>query len=177
MFNDEIKLQRNTSYDEDIDCLVYITKSEPREDRNEEHNHVQGNDLSERKTRNENNIGGRKKREAETLDTRQDAVEAGLDVTVDTRQFHKLIATEPLEMALVFCIMASLDARRKLPSLSYQTREFYRGPQLWDGDVCSAFLPKFFEIDTKNDTKDDSTQSNPRLFGPASITVNIDDRY
>ena len=46
--NNAIANFRSTSDDEDIDCLLDRVKEEPSDDRNESHNHVQGNDLADR---------------------------------------------------------------------------------------------------------------------------------
>ena len=185
--NDVITRNRTTSYDKNIDCLVVITKSKPKDNPDDNHNHLQENDVAEYKrrknTKYENN--GRKRREAETLVKQPDDLpiltesDSDSEMPIDTKEFHRLIATEALEMALVFCIMASLDARRKLPSLRYPTKEFYRGPQLWDGKVCSPFLPDFFESKEEGGKEEGrkegrSTSSKTRLFGPGSSTV---DRY
>ena len=113
----------------------------------------------------------RKSRGLETEFRETSAAEAGVTQTVKTNQFSKLVATQPLEMALVFCIMANLDARQRLPSLEYPTREYQKSNMTgWDGKDCSAFIPRFFQ-----DKGDTAIKPSPRgraatqkLFGPAS---------
>ena len=162
----------STSDDKDIDCLLDLTKEKPRDDPNERHNHIQANDLSELEADRvtPSTIIRRKRRATDIRQT--DANEARLVQTVSTNKFWKLIPTEPLEMALMFCIMANLDARRRLPSLKFPTREYYRGASIWNQTDCSSFFPKSFADKSECDVKKQEAKvSNSRLFGPASSPV------
>ena len=149
-----------TSNDKDIDCLVFITKAVHVRESSGDRNLQQDNLLTEIVADRYPNFeieGGRKRREVETQ-------------LVNTDRFDRLIPSEPLEMALSFCIMANLDARRRLPSLRFPKDEFYRGPQIWNGTDCSVFLPNF-EEDLEKPKQTNDKPATTKLFGPASSTV------
>ena len=158
--SERMKIAKATSDDENIDCLVEKSKSEPpreQDDIVEGRNHQQLNRLRENQARRASATSSGRRRRRAVEET----------AMVNTDAFHRLIPAQPLEMALVFCIMANLDKRARLPSLRYPKEEYYRGPLIWgngtDGQDCADFLPKFWEEESK--------ESNQRLFGPASSTV------
>ena len=91
--------------------------------------------------------------------------------------FSNFLPTTPSDNALVFCIMANLDARSKLNI----THGFHVTSKIWDNQTCSSFLPKLnyeesFEFvepdieDTEDTENSEDTQSSRRRFGGSSNT-------
>ena len=111
------------SNDKDIDCILFNRKSEDPQPGTEAFNRTLIAEMRTRKSLFRGQDRSREKREADDL-------------------LSNLLPTEPLDNALLFCIMANLDAgeNRRLPSNT--TGEFYVGAPIWENKTCSAFLPK-----------------------------------
>ena len=95
--------------------------------------------------------------------------------TLKQHYFSNFLPTTPSDLALMFCIMANLDARSKLNI----THGFHVISKIWDDKTCSSFLPKLnyeesFEIEPSTGTPRGSQRSAPsktRVSGPASATI------
>ena len=84
----------------------------------------------------------------------RDIVESDSDPSCDSSDFaggdqanaiKNFVPTEPMDIALMFCIMANLDARRRLPSP--EGFPFYADEPIWSKSLfktCDSFLPKIF---------------------------------
>ena len=153
------------SDDIDIDCILFNRMSDP-EDRN---NTFSLSLIPE--------IGQRRRK---SLFDRQDAPSE----TTTTHFFSNFLPTEPLDRALIFCIMANLDARKKLLSLK-NPGDFHTGDPIWSrNETCSSFLPKFdllefafsestfaSEEDTSSRSSSKRRTSNARSSGPSSAII------
>ena len=101
--------------------------------------------------------------------------------------FSNFLPTIPLDRALIFCIMANLDARSKLLSPN-KTGEFHTDDPIWSrNETCSSFLPKLewlesftstsilvSEGDTSSTSSSGSkrrTSSKNRSSGPSSAII------
>ena len=99
--------------------------------------------------------------------------------------FSNFFPSEPLDSALVFCIMANLDARdpRRLPGDT--PGEFYMNETIWGSETCAEFLPILdWKIEVKNPTNPKRSQrvafsgsqsqrriSHTRSSGPTSTII------
>ena len=99
--------------------------------------------------------------------------------------FSNFFPSEPLDSALVFCIMANLDARdpRRLPGDT--PGEFYMNDTIWGSETCAEFLPILdWKIEVKNPTNPKRSQrvafsgsqsqrriSHTRSSGPTSTII------
>ena len=88
--------------------------------------------------------------------------------------FSYLPTREPLDAALTFCIMANLDARKKLPSPN-KTGGFYTEKEIWGREEsCVKFLPNFFSKSSSSAANSDpsagrtSYKSITRVSGQTS---------
>ena len=62
---------------------------------------------------------------------------------------NNFVPKEPIDLALMFCIMAHLDSRRKLPSIDKTA--FYKGERVWRNTrfrTCRFILPRFDKVTT-----------------------------
>ena len=179
--NEDIQDGRGTSFDVNLDCLVHFTRAEAlqRDEDDREGNKVDVSILKEEAAlalppgRDEFHgqlLGRRNRRRRDKRDIKSRQQAAGPTETrlVDTDDFHKLVPSDPLGLATVFCIMANLDRRERLPDLEYPKDEFYRGIPIWDEEDCSEFLPIFFPEEVKDSS---SPKPAPKLFGSGSSTV------
>ena len=64
---------------------------------------------------------------------------------------RNFVPKEPMDIALMFCIMANLDARRRLPSPEEEAAfPFYAGERVWSKSLfktCNTFLPTIYTDD------------------------------
>ena len=153
------------SDDIDIDCILFNRMSDP-EDRD---NTFSLSLIPE--------IGQRRRK---SLFDRQGAPSE----TTTTHFFSNFLPTEPLDRALIFCIMANLDARKKLLSLK-NPGDFHTGDPIWSrNETCSSFLPKFdllefafsestfaSEEDTSSRSSSKRRTTDTRSSGPSSAII------
>ena len=85
-------------------------------------------------------IGQRKRKSL--FEARQDPPPSETTESDPEHLFSNFLPTAPLDRALIFCIMANLDARSKLLSPN-KTGEFHSADPIWKrNETCSSFLPK-----------------------------------
>merc|ERR1719192_36476 len=132
------------SDDKDIDCILFNRMSDSKpEERND--TFVSLSLIPE--------LGQRRRR---SFFARQEKTTAPTTTTTTTPKphfFSNFLPTTPSDNALVFCIMANLDAHSKLNI----THGFHVTSKIWDNQTCSSFLPKlnyveFFESVNPEDT-------------------------
>ena len=154
------------SSDKDIDCILFNRMSDP-----EERNNTFSLSLIPE-------IGQRRRK---SLFDREDAASE-----TTKHFFSNFLPTEPLDRALIFCIMANLDARSKLLSPN-KTGEFHSDDPIWSrNETCSAFLPKLdwlesvsstSQLASEGDTSSRSSSgpkrrtSKTRSSGPSSAII------
>ena len=155
------------SDDKDIDCILFNRMPEPK-DRSDTFSLSLIPEIGQRRRK--------------SLFDRQDPpgeADAG-------HFFSNFLPTEPLDRALIFCIMANLDARSKLLSPN-KTGEFHSDDPIWSrNETCSAFLPKLdwlesvsstSQLASEGDTSSRSSSgpkrrtSKTRSSGPSSAII------
>ena len=114
------------SDDADIDCLLFNRKSDSQDRDN---------------TYPEELVKLNGPRTTTTKPIQKQKPSSKTEIADDGPLFSNFLPTEPLDNALIFCIMARLDAFpvSELPSA---IDGLYVGKKIWGGQTCSAFLPK-----------------------------------
>ena len=90
--------------------------------------------------------------------------ESGRDYLSD-KIINNFVPKEPIDLALMFCIMAHLDSRRKLPSIDKTA--FYNGERVWRNSLfrtCRLILPRFYTSSTMSTTTTSTTVATGRNF-------------
>ena len=117
------------SDDIDIDCILFNRMPDP-EDRSSPFSLSLIPEIGQRRRKS-------------LFETRQDPPpNEATEPVPEEHFFSNFLPTEPLDRALIFCIMANLDARSKLLSPN-KTGEFHTDDPIWNrNETCSSFLPK-----------------------------------
>ena len=161
------------SDDKDIDCILFNRMSDLKpEERND--TFVSLSLIPE--------LGQRKRRSFFTRQEDSSTPTTTTTIAPKPHFFSNFLPTTPSDNALVFCIMANLDARSKLNI----THGFHVTSKIWDDKTCSSFLPKlnfeedFEPVDTSSPSPPPSTgtrrgsqrtPSNNRISGPSSAKI------
>ena len=81
---------------------------------------------------------------------------------------RNFVPKEPMDIALMFCIMANLDARRRLPSPEEEAAfPFYAGERVWSKSLfktCNTFLPTIYSDDEEEKVEEGSEVQTARNF-------------
>ena len=116
------------SDDADIDCLLFNRKSD--------YQHKNGTYPKELVQKN-------RPRTTTTITkpNQRQKPPSKTEIPDDGPLFSNFLPTQPLDKALIFCIMANLDVRSELPPPETGEPCCHRH-DIWGGQDCSAFLPK-----------------------------------
>lgn len=110
------------SEDKDIDCILLNRKSQDRQDITDDFPPSLFNEWADG----------------------QDIVTENADQTSNTAKIlmNNFLPSRPSDIALMFCIMANLDARHPRRLSTNTIGQFYLDPDpIWNNENCSAFLP------------------------------------
>ena len=81
---------------------------------------------------------------------------------------RNFVPKEPMDIALMFCIMANLDARRRLPSPEEEAAfPFFAGERVWSKSLfktCNTFLPTIYSDDEEEKVEEGSEVQTARNF-------------
>ena len=190
----EIKLDPyydDPSDDQDIDCILFNRMPDPK-DRDDPLSPILIPEIGQRRKKSyfprEDSLNERTKKNRRRSRRGQNGLERNSEESAPSPNkflFSNFLPTDPLDRALVFCIMANLDARFKMLSVDpNKTGEFHDGNPIWGrNETCSDFLPKlnwpeFDPASTSESSSDEETSpgsprrtSHTRSSGPSSAII------